>query len=179
MVSARIFVVSSLLLLSTAVHGGAASTESESAIPLWIWAQEHPAGDVPIGECYFRKTIHLPEKASGYIEIAADDEFKFYVNGKLVGEGGSRGMQRIELTKGLRRGRNILAAKVDNRNGTTAGLAVRVHVESPESGVRVYHSDPTWRAHTSALPLWNTLTYADTRWKGAQSFGKYGGGSLA
>ena len=57
----------------------------------WIWASgSSPEQSIGLGAvCYFRKVINLRTPASGKIEIAADDEYELYVNGKNVGVGKS------------------------------------------------------------------------------------------
>ena len=54
----------------------------------WIWATAAENESIPEGEsCFFRKVINLRVEAIGQIEIAADDSYELFVNGKPVGSG--------------------------------------------------------------------------------------------
>ena len=82
-------------------------------------------GKVPQTSCYFRKTIHLAEPPqAAVVEIAADDIYELFVNGKKIGRGqAQQELNRHDVKSALRKGKNVIAVKVTNRNGDTAGLA--------------------------------------------------------
>lgn len=53
----------------------------------WIWSPAHTRNEVPVGECYFRKTFEVSEPDVGEVQITADNEFELFVNGQSVGAG--------------------------------------------------------------------------------------------
>ncbi len=151
------------------------SASDVSPVPYWIWSPEHTQQRVPLDSCYFRKEIMLPAVKGGTLDVAADDTFEAYINGKLVGSGSSwEKFTSIDVAGVLKQGKNIVAIKVTNRNGSTAGLAARLSVDTPSDKPRVYVTNPTWRTSVSVLPMWNRPRYRDSRWVAAQNLGKYG-----
>ncbi len=141
----------------------------------WIWSPAHPKDNVPQGTCHFRKTILLRAAEQGTITIVADDEYELYLNGRKMGAGGGTDdLIEYDVSKYLARGRNIIGLKVTNTRGTTAGVAVRVAIKEHGGDWEVFSSDDTWKTNLAVLPLWNTGLYNDSRWDGAQVFGKLG-----
>ena len=125
--------------------------------------------------CYFRKTIELAGVKQATLAVAGDDQFELYVNGRRVGEGtATQGVRTFDVTSSIRDGDNTIAVKVDNEEGSTAGLAARlVVVNQPES-----NDGPTPRIpagkHRSHLPcLWTRTSYFDARWKPASKLGPF------
>ncbi len=157
-----------------AAQADTSAKRGNDLIPQWIWSPDHAPQDVPQVSCYFRKTIHLPGPHRGTIRIAADDVYRVYVNGTLIGEGASsRQLTSHDLTAELRDGKNVIAVKVDNRNGQTAGLAAEIFVEDEKQQGRLYLTNPTWRTSLRTLPLWDSLAYRDGRWKAARNLGPF------
>ena len=144
----------------------------------WIWKNGSRVGvDVPQGEvCFFRKAINLRMKAVGRIEIAADDEYEVFVNGKSIGRGNSaRQMQDYNISDYLEIGRNVIAVRVVNTHGKTAAMAARVSIRPGGSGKwYTFSSSPSWRTSTEESPMWQTALFNDRLWGSASSFGKLG-----
>ncbi len=67
----------------------------------------------------------------------------------------------------------MLAIKVTNRQGGTAGLAARLVVQKRNQPKSVVVTDATWKSSLSALPFWHRVSYADRRWKAAKSIGTF------
>jgi len=144
----------------------------------WIWKNGSRMGvDIPEGEvCLFRKPINLRVQAAGRIEIAADDEYEVFVNGKSIGRGSSaRQMQEYDITDYLEVGRNVVAVRVVNTHGKTAAMAARVSIR-PNGGDKwfTFSSSPSWRTSTKQSPLWETVLFNDRLWGSAAAFGKLG-----
>ena len=144
----------------------------------WIW---HTGSSIeePIDEgdaCFFRKPLNLRVAGEGRIEIAADDQYELYINGELVGRGGSaRQMDEYEITDHLEVGRNVIGVKVINTQGSTAALAARVSVRPNEQDKWfTFSSDPSWRTSVEDIALWNTVVFNDRLWGAAKSFGELG-----
>ena len=143
--------------------------------PQWIWSPEHQAGHVPYSSCHFRKTLNIDGYHSGRIEVAGDDQYELYVNGRRVGEGeGWERWQSHDLSVALRNGRNTIALKATNRHGDTAGVAVRLFIRTQDQKEHEFTSDATWRSHLRPLPLWHLPQYDDRRWTSATQLGPYG-----
>lgn len=165
-------------LLGMLILAGWAIIPSTSAAQdaKWIWSPDQTAGKVPAGACYFRKSFTLtaaPETAK--LSIAADDAYELHVNGRNIASGGGhRRLTEHDLTKHLARGRNVIAIRVVNSQGNTAGLAARVQVKPGKGEWQSFSSDETWKTSLSPYPLWDTMIYNDSRWSAAKVHGKLG-----
>ncbi len=162
-------------LVLTAVVTAAAAQADEAQ---WIWASGNtPQTPIREGEtCLFRKPINLRVAAVGRIEIAADDQYELFLNGKRIGTGSSsRQMQEFDITDYLEIGRNVVAVRVVNTFGNTAALAARVSIKpNNQDKWFTFSSDATWRTSTQASPMWQTVVFNDRLWRPASEFGKLG-----
>jgi len=141
----------------------------------WIWSPKHQVGEVPQTSCYFRRSfvVDLPE--TGQIELAADDDFELYVNGRTAAKGSSsRTLKQIDISKHLTKGRNVISMKVVNSKGPTGALAARVFVKEKNGGWKNYHTNDGWKVTLSPYPFWNMNFYNDSRWDKPQFSGKLG-----
>src|SRR5262252_9201806 len=95
----------------------AAQDEEKHWQAQWITAPEAAERDAAV--VHFRKTIELaarPEKFA--VDVSADNQFIFYVNGKEAGRGPSRGdlahwrYETYDIAPFLRAGKNFLTATV-------------------------------------------------------------------
>jgi putative membrane-bound dehydrogenase-like protein len=174
LVSNRFFRTAAItLLLGTTC--GTLLTQVAAQEAQWIWSPAHDKDDVPQVTCHFRKQISLGPVDQGTITIIADDEYELFVNGRRMGSGsGTDELVEYDVSRYLSRGRNIIAVKVTNQRGATAGVAVRVAVKERGGEWEVYSSDDTWKTNLGVLPLWNTALYNDNRWSDAQEFGELG-----
>src|SRR5579871_3817278 len=78
-------VISAGLALSSA-RGYAAETkiDDQQQDMKWIWSPAQPQEKIiPAGSCYFRKTFTLGQAESGEVQIACDNAYELYVNGRL------------------------------------------------------------------------------------------------
>jgi putative heme-binding domain-containing protein len=165
--------ISSLLWILLAC-GTTLAWQNVEATPEWIWSPEHAAGHVPQTSCYFRKTVSLPATTSGHLAVAADDAFELYVNGVHVGRGAaSQGIQTFDVSRQLRAGRNLLAVAVTNREGTKAGLAVRMVVIDKKQKSSVIATDASWRSFATSAANWERPSFSDRRWPQAKTIGRY------
>ena len=158
--------------LSVAVLFMTLATVSRAQEAQWIWSPEHQKGSVPLGACHFRKQAVVAVPVSGEITITADDDYDLYVNGRRVASGKSGGKpQKHDLTEFLSRGQNLVAVKVTNAQGSTAGLAARIRIKDETRGWVSFTTDATWLTSLHPLPFWYTSLYNDSRWAEAKSFG--------
>ncbi len=141
----------------------------------WIWAAGVAKDRVGEGACYFRRTFQIGTPEQAEMTIAADDRYELFVNGRRVGQGeGSRQLDRYDLGGVLDRGKNVIAIKVENTEGTTAALVARVQVKEAEGGWKSFSTGNGWKTSNRPLPLWQMPIYNDRRWPAAQSFGPLG-----
>ena len=141
----------------------------------WIWSPAHTRNEIPIGDCYFRKTFDLSEPDVGEVQITADNEFELFVNGQPVGQGNDwRQLQVFEISSHLVRGRNSVAIHVKNTDQGSAGLVGRVLVRE-KSGTYVNHpTDATWKTSVKQYNSWTSAQFADKEWVSATSYGVLG-----
>lgn len=93
----------------------------------WITAPGVPERDEVV--LHFRKIVEIPQLGEHFVvDLSADNQFIFFVNGERVGNGPSRGdlahwrYETYDIAPFLRKGKNILAATVWNF-GTHAAIA--------------------------------------------------------
>jgi len=170
--SLRIVIVAAVLSLIVDSGNFAFSGDAQ-----WIWANKSRSGSIAEGEtCHFRKLINLRVAAEGKIEIAADDTYVLFVNGKQVGSGqSSRNLDEYDITRHLVIGRNIVAVEAKNTSGNTAAVAARVSIR-PTSGGQwfTFSSDSSWKASKRAEPTWQAVLFNDQVWEPANEFGLLG-----
>ncbi len=148
---------------------------AESKEAYWIWSPEHGKESVPEAACFFRKDFTTENPIRVQVTIAADDEYELFINGQKIGTGQSyRELDEYNVTKFVKRGRNAIAVRVNNRRGNTAALVARIFLREKDSGWVTYSTDETWRTNIRPFPLWNATTYNDRLWKPAQTFGRLG-----
>jgi putative heme-binding domain-containing protein len=152
-------------MLSAAAAG---ATEAE-----WIWSPAYEKELAPNGDCFFRKTLNLGAPEHGVIQIACDDKYELYVNGRHVGSGSNwKVLDNYDITKYLLQGINTVAVKASNSEGSSAGLVARVVVQQ-QGGTHVEHSsDDTWKTTLKEFPGWQKSRFDDAQWLAARSFGQ-------
>ena len=138
----------------------------------WLWSPAYEKELAPPGDCYFRKTFTLGTPEHGEIQIAGDDRYELYVNGRLVGSGQNwKVLDVYDVTQYLVSGANVVAIKVTNAEEGAAGVVARVAVQA-QGGTHVsYSTDSTWKTSLKEFPQWNKPRFQDTQWLAARSFG--------
>ena len=150
----------------------AAAPPKAPAEPNWIWSPAHAKDAVPLGACYFRKAFNLPEGYQGTLEISCDDQYELYVNGRHYATGSEwRLMKSHDVSEQLQAGRNVVAVKATNKNGASAGLAVRIKLVAPGGVEQLLFSDRTWKTSLKEARGWQRIDYNDAQWVPARSFG--------
>ncbi len=121
----------------------------------WITAANAP--DRELSVLHFRKTIELPQQPVQFIvNISADNQFVFYVNGRRVGSGPSRAdlahwrYETYDLAPFLVKGSNVLAATVWNfgTHRAVAQMSERIGfiLYGNSEAERIADTDSTWEA---------------------------------
>ncbi len=120
----------------------------------WITTAEHSA--TAYGVYLFRKTMELAEVLENYIvHVSADNRYQLFVNGTMVSAGPARGdlehwnFETVDLKPYLRKGKNVLAARVWNEAEwrpevqITAMTGFILQGDSPEE--EVWNTGATWK----------------------------------
>ena len=141
----------------------------------WIWSPAYDKELAPLGPCYFRKTFELGKPEHGVIQIACDDGYELYVNGRQVGTGQNwKVLDVYDITKYLVQGPNTIAVKGVNTEKGSAALTARVVVKE-QGGTHVERStDSTWKTALREFPQWQKQKFSEKQWLAARSFGKLG-----
>ncbi len=142
----------------------------------WVWAEQHQPDNVPQVSTYFRKSFQLKRPIIGELVIAADDEFQVYINDQLVGFGnGYDQLTKVDLTRHLRDGDNVLAIRATNNEGTTGALAVIVRFQlEGETAWRWLATDETWKAAVDVPQDWEKSAFDDSQWPVVRIIGTFG-----
>ncbi len=136
----------------------------------WIWFAGVAQGRVPQGEVYFRKSIQLPKVPIARIQIACDDAYEVFLNGRRVGTGsGTQAMTMHECAPLVIAGDNIIAVRAVNRYGATAGLFARFYVQLPDGQWRGMGTSETWKCTNRLEAGWQSANFNDSRWMFAKS----------
>lgn len=152
----------------------AASTAQAQQIH-WIWSPAHEQDKIPAGDCYFRKTFALQSAEAAEVELAADDAYELYVNGRHVGSGNNwKVLDKYNILPYLVRGTNTVAVKATCREAGAAGLAARIVIKPQGAPHVVLASDESWKTSLEADPRWTRPEMPEDQWVPAQSFGPLG-----
>jgi putative heme-binding domain-containing protein len=152
--------------------GHAATPDKGSAEPDWIWSPAHRKDAVPATACFFRKSFTLAEGYHGTLQIACDDQYELYVNGRHYASGEDwRRMKAHDIGEQLRSGRNVVAVKAVNTSGSSAGLAMRITLTAPGGAEQTLVSDSSWKTTLKEARGWQRPDFNDAQWVPARSYG--------
>jgi putative membrane-bound dehydrogenase-like protein len=141
----------------------------------WIWVAEADPSAVPAGTAFFRKSFVLGDPSEGRVEIAADDAYELYVNGRFVGSGQNwQILDSYDVTRLLGKGKNTIAVKTANRERGPGGLVARVSIQEYGHTVISYSTDASWKATAQEFRHWQMAGFNDARWASAFNFGELG-----
>ena len=156
-----------LTLTTLAMCGTATAQEAQ-----WIWSPSHTKNEVPVGDCFFRKSFNLTSPELGEIQITADNRFELLVNEQPVGRGEDwRQLQVYDISKFLRKGRNCIAVKVTNIDQGSAGLVATVLVKETGNTFASYSTNRSWKTSVRQYQSWANPDFPDREWVGAKSYG--------
>ncbi len=166
-------------------------TEPASGPPLagcsWVWYPEgNPAASAPPGSRYFRKTVSLPAGRTvkrATFHATADNDFLLYVNGERAGASGGgtdnwRSLKKIDVSKRLRAGGNLLAVRRINASNeaSPAGLIGCLIVEFRQGAAVRVRIDRSWKAANREHRGWEEPGFDDTEWAQTKEVVSFGGG---
>jgi alpha-L-rhamnosidase len=144
-----------LVLGYLCVPASSAQSDAQSKLwkAQWITSATAPHRDQAI--LHFRKTVELAQQPVHFVvDVSADNQFLFFVNGQRVGSGPSRAdlahwrYETYDLARFLHQGTNVLAATVWNF-ATHAALAqmtdrIGFLLHGNSDAERVADTDSTW-----------------------------------
>lgn len=135
-------------------------TPAQQARHQFMW---HPAGNNNGQLVYFRRQLWVDGRVTDALfRVCADDQFRFFVNGRLVGGARESGATRTFVTAGdLRPGANVLAAEARDTMGQGYGLLVVAEVTQEWPFVP---EEQRWRCATTAGSDWTAVDYKDDDW---------------
>ena len=134
----------------------------------WIWLAGTTQGRIAEGDVYFRKTIELPKVPIARFQIAANDAYEIYLNGRRVGTGaGMTNMQSFECAPLVIGGDNVIAIRASNRSGGTAALFSRFFVQLADGQWRGMGTSETWKCSSQLQAGWQTSNFDDSKWANA------------
>ncbi len=142
----------------------------------WIWSPAFPKDEVPVGDCYFRKTFQINQAEFGQVHIACDNQYELYVNGRFAGRGADwRRMDVHDVNALLVHGANVVAIKATNTDAGPAGLVARVVIKERGGTYESFSSDATWRTSVKPHANWTQIKARDSDWLPAKVYGPLGG----
>lgn len=149
----------------------------------WIWFDEgDPRKSAPLGHRWFRRSFELPKSAvvtSAVFRITADDQVDIYLNGRLLGSrSGHTSAKELDVTHLLRPGRNVIAARAENRGDkpNPAGLVAWLQAELADGTNFTVSSDKEWRAFNKEVAGWEQPDFEDASWPTAKMLAEVGAG---
>ncbi len=138
-----------------------AAQQPTGPVPQWLWDAEAGQDE----ELFFRRTFELagvPKDAQ--LVVACDNHCRIYVNGTKVGEGDDWAAPvRVDVTKSLQAGANVLAVHGWNEGGPAA-LAARLSW-SLDGKAAEFVSDASWRCSDDDADGWNTAGFDGKAWQ--------------
>lgn len=158
-----------------ATNAAQTAPQSDSGEPLWIWAADQQPNKVPAGPCYFRRVFQLESPEQGQMTIACDDAYEVFVNGRRVASGKDWHVaNRYDITRFLVPGRNAIAVKAENVEGSSAGLVARITVRQTGHTDVSHSTDIRWKAVRREYANWSTPQFDDRAWPAVRSLGEFG-----
>jgi putative heme-binding domain-containing protein len=163
------FLLPALAWWATAV---AESSKDSGPEPSWIWVGGEPEADQTV---FFRKEFVVDGTVSAAKLIGScDNQMIVYINGERAAEGKAWQTPTFaEVTRRIRRGRNVVAVEAKNERGR-AGLLLRLDFEQRRAPVGPVLTDGSWRASTKAAEGWRAAGFDDSAWSKATVVGALG-----
>jgi alpha-L-rhamnosidase len=147
----------------------------------WVWFDEgDPRNSAPLGYRWFRRSFELPKGAAvtnAVFRITADDQVDIYLNGRLLGSrSGHTSAKELDITHLLRPGRNVIAARAENRGEkpNPAGLVAWLQAELADGTKVTVASDKEWRSSSEEVAGWEQADFDDANWLTAKVLAKVG-----
>ncbi len=159
------------------VPGGGVSISGAN----WIWLMNGDSqSTVPAKTEYFRKKIEISKEiASAYIAFTADDCGELYINGRQVfnveeaTDTWKSGLTE-DVTGVLKKGTNVIAARVKNSSLGYAGLLVSLQIVYADGTKDKIVTDGSWLAAEKASGNWYAENADEKDYKKVNFSDRYG-----
>jgi two-component sensor histidine kinase len=142
----------------------------------WIWAAEVHDQQT----CRFWKRVDIPKDASVaqvIMTIGADDDYRFFVDGRDIGQGTLwYDLAEYDLTQIFRPGTHIIAVECFNAY-LAAGLVAGLRVQLQDGRIIELPTDSSWRIVPDDEKNWTARRKADPSWVAATVEAKFGRGT--
>lgn len=153
-----------------------AKPKAEKAEPQWVWLQKEGQ---PEPKVFFRKEFETQGVAAARLYAACDDRMTIFVDGKQILEHSSwEKPVFMDLTKHIdleaANQKHVLAVQAENSSGS-AGLLVKIDLESGWRDASAVVSDGTWQAAAKAAKGWKELDFKG-KWSAAEVLAPLGKG---
>lgn len=148
----------------------------------WIWTPEAGAPVAPAEDRAFRTTLETPsgtEAVKAEIILTADDSFKLWVNGALIGqtEGATNEWQASKRFRvDLEDDDNVFAVRTTNGPGSPAGLLAVIRVAYADGSEQLFRTDAAWKASKVIPAGFEEPDFDDSAWAPAAVQAVYGTG---
>ncbi|NOY59333.1 MAG: hypothetical protein GXO75_10470, partial [Calditrichaeota bacterium] len=126
----------------------------------------------PFSKHFYRSTFELKSNPkAAFLNINADNSYKFWVNGKPMPQGKHAdswiNVDLFDIGASLHKGENLIAIEETNDPGYGWFIAQGlVRMENGDSLEIV--SNKKWKQKTSIVPGWENLDFDDSAWENAQ-----------
>lgn len=174
--SGLLLLVATLLACQFSAFGTQPSFGQQSEIAT-IWSPLNQPGESPSGTCFFRKKFTIVKPEQGELLFDSRDQLTVFLNSRQIdltaGEIQTDGLAKIDVSRWLRPGVNVIAVALNGSGREGTGLALRLRVkETGEVKWRVLVTDESWLTRTEELPSWQNSSYEDVTWLKARATGQ-------
>lgn len=153
----------------------AALPRPEQAQPKWIWLND---GDQPEPVVSIRKEFYVAGSVSAArLFVAGDDDITVFVNGKQVIH--SQNWQKpafADVTDLITKNEPHVIAIEGKNVASSAGVVVKLDLESGWRDAWSIISDKTWQASTKSADGWKQPKFKGDEWQAANEVAVLGGG---
>ena len=132
-------------------------TPTQQARHRFMW---HPDGPNRMHPTYFRRALFLDEKPeAATLRVCADDQFRLFVNGELIGEEDHAGQtRRYDVAEALHPGANVIAVEATDVKPWGYGLLVVGEF------TQEWTEKSAWRCAREVTPRWTDSGFDDSSW---------------
>jgi len=123
--------------------------------PWLLWADPLAPNTQQPGDCFFRRTMDLPEIERCFVDVESDARTEVYFNGQRVRPAKPtdgkppEGKQRIDLQAAVKPGQNVLAIGVQSSGKSAPGVRVEFYFKPKQGNWRLVVSDGEWGARAT------------------------------
>lgn len=157
---------SALLICAAMVLHGQNAGPSGWGNAAWVWDQADAHQAAQNNEPrYLRRVFTLSGKpVQAELWITADNQYTAFVNGQKVGEDGEwNTVEKIDVSKHLAAGKNVLAIQARNQGGQ-AGIIARLYIKTADNKEVLVVTDAQTRITQTAAKDWRNVDFDDAGW---------------